>query len=272
MELSINKRLILRHLGAPSRNKGIIFADGTYLELFNWYKKPPVEHPWAKKRLGLIDWAWTSPPPTPAESTYKNLQKRLTHSAGDGGLGVKYGPLQTGGRTTQNGTTVEWTTSWAEYFEADNTPDEIFYSTGRGDAPFFIKSGSDPVNHLPFTDPAVTGHPCGAQGIRVVELLVPEAKAAVYETLYTSITNAKGHEIRKTPAGEKSIVFTASTLRSNDSAMIWLHSERDDDDAARLKQTGIGIAGLAIAVTGRDGHGEEVLRGGDADSSISLVW
>jgi hypothetical protein len=29
------------HNGQASRNKLVIFADGTYLELFNWYDTPP---------------------------------------------------------------------------------------------------------------------------------------------------------------------------------------------------------------------------------------
>lgn len=29
------------HDGQPSRNKLVIFADGSYLEFFNWYDTPP---------------------------------------------------------------------------------------------------------------------------------------------------------------------------------------------------------------------------------------
>ena len=36
-------KLTFDALGQPSRNKLIVFKDGTYLELFNWFDKPPDE-------------------------------------------------------------------------------------------------------------------------------------------------------------------------------------------------------------------------------------
>ena len=54
------------HEGQPSRNKLVIFADGTYLEFFNWYDTPPsLDNEnlpmrfWGPKTPGLIDFAIT---------------------------------------------------------------------------------------------------------------------------------------------------------------------------------------------------------------------
>ena len=54
------------HDGQPSRNKLVIFADGSYLEFFNWYDTPPSLHDehlpmrvWGPKTPGLIDFAIT---------------------------------------------------------------------------------------------------------------------------------------------------------------------------------------------------------------------
>src|SRR3954469_19194095 len=91
--------------GGSSRNKLIIFKDGTYIELLNWISKPVEFFDWAGKAPGLIDFALTSSTQS-AQETHDSVTERLNSSssssphalAGDGALGVRFKDPLHGGR------------------------------------------------------------------------------------------------------------------------------------------------------------------------------
>ncbi len=103
------------HNGQASRNKLIIFADGTYLELFNWYDKPPPLDDenlpmrfWGPKQEGLIDFALTSATQS-AEECIDAVNKRLSQGQNnDMGLGITYQEPISGSRKRADGVEVKW--------------------------------------------------------------------------------------------------------------------------------------------------------------------
>jgi hypothetical protein len=103
------------HNGQTSRNKLIIFADGTYLELFNWYDTPrPLDDEnlpmrfWGPKEEGLIDFALTSTT-VPAEECINTVNKRLAQEPDkDAGLGVSFQEPIAGSRKRTDGKEVKW--------------------------------------------------------------------------------------------------------------------------------------------------------------------
>ena len=252
-------------LGQSSRNKLIVFADGTYLELFNWFDKPPDEdaknqpmRAWAKKQPGLIDFALSSLPTSATEVHFDARTARLQTGEGDGGLGVGYTVPEAGGRTRKDGVQVRWKVSRPEFAKAVNTPDEALFPNGRIDAPFFCYDVTSRDVRVPFEDKEKTVHPCGATGMAAVEMLVPKAKMDAYVKLYSSILGSSPIVVGEEDRENGSIFQIGLPVQSAGVSVIRLRSEQDQRDVACLKQRGIGISGLILTTeegqTGVKGH------------------
>lgn len=252
-------------LGQSSRNKLIVFADGTYLELFNWFDKPPDEDAknqpmrvWAKKQPGLIDFALSSLLTSTAGAHFDARVARLQTGEGDGGLGVGYTAPEAGGRTRKDGVQVRWKVSRPEFAKVVNTPDEALFPSGRIDAPFFCYDVTSRDIRVPFEDKGKTTHPCGATGVAAVEILVPKAKMDAYVKLYSSILGSSPTVVGEEDRENGSVFQIGLPVQSAGLSAIRLRSEQDKRDVACLKQRGIGISGLTLTVgegqTGVKGH------------------
>jgi hypothetical protein len=251
-------------LGQSSRNKLIVFADGTYLELFNWFDKPPDEDAkdqpmrvWAKKQPGLIDFALGSLPTSTAEAHFDARVTRLQTEEGDGGLGVGYTAPKAGGRTRNDGVQVRWKVSRPEFANAVNTPDEALFPTGRIDAPFFCYDVTSRDIRVPFQDKEKTTHPCSATGVAAVEVLVPKAKMDAYVKLYSSILGSSPEVVGEGDK-ENGWVFPINLpVQGTGRFAIRLRSAQSEQDIAWLMERGIGISGLTLTV----GEGQVGVKG-----------
>ncbi|KAL4884453.1 hypothetical protein BJY04DRAFT_8905 [Aspergillus karnatakaensis] len=177
------------HIGGLSRNKLVVFSDGTYLELYNWVSKPDD---WRKRLPG--DFALTSLDPITAEVSQQRIAHALENSHGDGGVGVTYTPPRDGGRKNAEGQDVLWKIVKAEYFRSDSTPADEFYPRGRTDGPFFCHDVTPRNRRVTYNLPSVTQHPSAATGIERIEVLVPKGELRSYTKLYTSIVGASPQE------------------------------------------------------------------------------
>ncbi|OQE38587.1 hypothetical protein PENCOP_c008G00180 [Penicillium coprophilum] len=259
-----------KHTGQASQLKLIVFADGTYLELFNWWAQPPEGHTWGTKSPGLIDWSISSmSTQTPAEH-FQGVSQRLNkYPGGDGNLGVSF-PEPTGqGRTTPEGLKLHWTRANPDFHNASETPNEKFFPTGRLDSPFVCYDGSPRLTRLKFDDPARVTHPCGATGVDQVEVVVPSSHMNNYSRLLSSIIGSPP----STAEGQPGCMFTLGLpVENKGECSIWLHGERNRKDEQWLDTRGIGPLMLRLRVKGREGHGEELLGKDGSATHVSLVW
>lgn len=272
--------------GGSSRNKLIIFPDGTYIELLNWIGPPKEFYDWASKAPGLIDFALTTP--RSAQETFSAVTSRLESSdpaPGDGNLGVRFKEPLFGGRKRKDGQQVEWYVTKPLFDnEAPNVPKPIdkSFPTGRLDTPFYCHDVTDRNLRVPYTDKSISTHPCGAKGILSVEVLVPEAQISSYMRLYGAVTGAEpkihgGYRYSPTTA----VSFLLSTPNEEEPAMkslrgrvgIEIRAPRDGEDDAWLKERGIGIREMRIFVEadGEDGVDESSLDSEGMGSSLVLV-
>jgi hypothetical protein len=276
LSIYVSCKLIFNGLGQSSRNKLIVFADGTYLELFNWFDKPPDEDAkdqpmrvWAKKEPGLIAFALSSLPPSTIEGHFDARVARIEAVDGDGGLGVAYTPPKAGGRMRKDGVEVKWKVSNPEFHKSVNTPDETLFSNGRLDAPFFCYDVTSRDVRVPFDDREKTSHPCGAVGVAAVEVLVPKAKMDAYVKLYSSILGSFPEALDEQDR-EKGFVFQIGLpVEKAGPSAIRVRSEQNEEDVAWLKERGIGICGLVLAL----GDGQECVKKRLGAEGIALtIW
>ncbi|KIV80306.1 hypothetical protein PV11_07817 [Exophiala sideris] len=243
------------HKGGSSRNKLIIFSDGTLIELLNWISTPTEFHDWAPKPTGLIDFALTSP--QSAHDTYSAITQRLESGSGDGGLGVRFKQPSAGGRQRKDGQHCRWFVTKPSYSDGPNVPKptDTFFPTTRLDTPFFCHDETPRELRVPSSDKTLTTHPCGAKGILSVEVVVPESHVEHYVKLYSAVTGAepKTHGgFRYKPSTSVSFLLSAP----NPEAMkglegrvgIEIHAPRDAEDEAWLKERGVGIREVRIFV------------------------
>ncbi|EXJ94995.1 hypothetical protein A1O1_00113 [Capronia coronata CBS 617.96] len=285
------------HAGGSSRNKLIIFADGTYIELLNWIAEPKEFFDWAGKPPGLIDFALTTP--QSAQETHAAVTKRLQSKSssssaptdpGDGGLGVHFKQPLFGGRRRKDGKQVEWYVTKPMFdTDAPNVPKPIdqFFPTGRLDVPFFCHDVTDRLLRVPYkapSDMSVSAHPCGARGISSVEVLVPEAKFDSYVALYTAITGARPVVQEQNEDGTeltgKSAVFKLSLPNGGEESVrdlkgkvgIELRTPRDSEDEAWLTRRGVGIRAVRLFVEDEvHDAGERPLDSDGIGASLLLV-
>ncbi|KAL3496513.1 hypothetical protein BJX62DRAFT_221857 [Aspergillus germanicus] len=177
------------HTGGLSRNKLIIFRDGTYLELYNWIARP---EDWRERLPG--DFALTTLDPLTAEASQERIANALAGTPGDGGVGVTYSPPREGGRKNAEGFDVRWKIVKPGYTKADATPGDEFYPRGRTDAPFFCHDITPRTRRFTYDLTSVTQHPSGATGIKRIEVLVPRGELSRYSDVYASIVGAAPEE------------------------------------------------------------------------------
>ncbi|KIX02048.1 uncharacterized protein Z518_07987 [Rhinocladiella mackenziei CBS 650.93] len=271
------------HAGGSSRNKLIIFADGTYIELLNWITEPKEFFDWAPKSPGLIDFALTTP--TSAQETHSAVTTRLQSDQGDGKLGVRFKSPLFGGRKRKDGQQVEWYVTKPLFDNsAPNVPQpaEKRFPTGRLDTPFFCHDVTERSLRVPYADTSISTHPCGAKGILSVEVLVPEEKIDSYIKLYSSVTDSEpkvhgGYRYRPTT----SVSFHLSVPNKDEPTMkellgrvgIEIRVPRDSEDEAWLKNRGVGIREVRIFAPagGEDEVDERPLDGEGIGASLVLV-
>ncbi|EFW17303.1 hypothetical protein D8B26_000041 [Coccidioides posadasii str. Silveira] len=261
-----------KHTGQASQLKLIIFEDGTYLELFNWWGPPPSNHSWGRKEPGLIDWSISCTSAQSRDEHYHGIDMRVNKSQdGDGGLGVRY-PIPTSqGRTTPEGKKFHWTRANPEFHDTANTPDAgKFFRTGRLDAPFLCYDGTPRETRLRFGDPSRTTHPCGATGVDQIEVLVPSSHEANYLKLLANFTATQPGT---SESGIGSVFKLGLPVEGEGSeCTVWVHGERGAEDKQWLASRGIGPIKLKLRAKGREGHGEEVLGSEGSASHVSLIW
>ncbi|RMZ75344.1 hypothetical protein DV738_g5534, partial [Chaetothyriales sp. CBS 135597] len=256
------------HKGGSSRNKLIVFSDGTYLELFSWISKPVDFAHWADKPPGLIDFALTTLRPFDAQKTYKAVQANLSRPGGDGDLGVRLSEPQAGGRETPDGREVRWQTTRAQYTQGKNTPPADFFPTGRIDTPFFCHDLTPRVVRVPFDNEELTTHPSKAQGVAGVDVLVPSDKLTHYSDLYSSFVGEAPQQLDHST--KKGVFFKLTTPTSQGSGpVITVRVPTSEEDEQWIKERGVGIREIQLSVSGQTGHGEKPLGDGIA-STVSL--
>ncbi|OJJ74849.1 hypothetical protein ASPBRDRAFT_40067 [Aspergillus brasiliensis CBS 101740] len=221
------------HAGGLSRNKLIIFPDGTYLELLNWINKP---EDW-RDRPG--DFALTSLTPISAEDNHDRIVKALD-AIPDDSLGVTYSQPIDGGRQTPSGVDIRWKLLKALYSDAESTTPDL-HPRGRTDAPFFCHDVTDRVLRVPYDQSSVVEHPSGATGIAGIEILVPKDRLQSYVALYTCIVGASPR--LSTTQAE----FELRAPGSLDfSGVLRIRAATSEIDDRYLREKGIGISALII--------------------------
>ncbi|KAL2852546.1 hypothetical protein BJY01DRAFT_208138 [Aspergillus pseudoustus] len=224
------------HTGGISRNKLIIFHDGTYLELYNWITKPKD---WRAQLPG--DFALTTLEPITAESSQERIANALATTPGDGGVGVTYLPPREGGRKNAEGIDVRWEIVKPGYTKTDGTPGDGFYPRGRTDAPFFCHDITPRTRRVTYDLNSVTQHPSGATGIKHIEVLVPNGKLGSYSDVYASIVGAAPDE----SDGAVEFRLCAPGIHSF-TGSLRVREAKTTGDEQFLREKGIGISSLVL--------------------------
>ncbi|CAD6582744.1 MAG: hypothetical protein ASARMPREDX12_001020 [Alectoria sarmentosa] len=250
------------YLGQSSRNKLIVFADGTYLELFCWINTPREFYAWADKSPGLIDFTLTSMPPSTAQSLHHSIMPRLRENQNGKELDLGYTLPDVGSRTRWDAVQVKWESSRPVSSNSLNLTD----------FPFLCHDVTPRTVRVPFDHNERTTHPCGAVGISIVEVMVPKSRFDTFAELYGSILGASP---RITDGRGKDRILDFEIGLPNQGlgpSNLSLRSEQDEIDQGWLRDRGAGIRGLVLSIMGREGHGEEALGVGGIASTISLNW
>ncbi|RDW91715.1 hypothetical protein BP5796_02880 [Coleophoma crateriformis] len=263
------------HNGQASRNKLIIFADGTYLELFNWYDNPPPlddenlpMRVWGPKKAGLIDFALTSTT-VPAEECVGAINQRLSEEPDhDAGLGIKFQQPVAGSRKRADGVEVQWKVTRPVFRDGQKTPSATLFPGGRIDVPFFCHDVTQRTFRVAADDPARTTHPCGAIGIAACEILVPQDQLAEYVTLYSKILGCKP-AVNADDADGKSFIFGVGAPQGGGSPKVVVREARTKKDVQRMQERGIGFSDLGIA-TAEIAHGKRPIGPEGIESTIWL--
>ena len=259
--LSLGQLLNWR-LGQSSRNKLIVFADGTYLELFCWLDRPREFNAWANKSPGLIDFALTSLPPSTAQSLHTDIMSRLREKQIGDESELKYTLPVAGGRSNQDAVQVKWESSRPVSTK----------SVDRTDFPFFCHDVTPRNVRVPFDDNEKTYHSCGAVGISAIEVIVPKSKSRVITEVYGQILGARPKINDKRDKAARLDFEIGLPVQGFGSSTISLCSEEDEMDQVWLRDRGAGIHGLVLSVEGHEGHGEKALGTEGIPSTISLKW
>ncbi|RDW70698.1 uncharacterized protein DSM5745_08209 [Aspergillus mulundensis] len=224
------------HTGGLSRNKLIVFKDGTYLELYSWITKPDD---WRNRLPG--DFALTALDPISAEASRERIVKALKSEPGDGNIGVTYLPPREGGRKNAEGVDIQWKIVKARYTQAESTPPDEFYPRGRTDAPFFCHDLTPRKHRVTFDQPSVTQHPSGTTGIDRIEVLVPKDRFRAYTDLYTSIVGASPQETES----RAEFKLSAPGVQSF-SGSLHIRPAATEADEQFLGEKGVGISALVL--------------------------
>lgn len=241
-----------KHNGQASRNKLIIFSDGTYLELFNWYDTPPSlddetkpMRVWGPKQDGLIDFALTSTT-IPAEECMSAVNDTLSKgTGGDAALGVRYQDPIYVVRKRPDGIDTETSVSRPVFQDGDKVPNADLFPGGRLDVPFFCHDVTERQLRIPSSDKSKTTHPCGATGIAACEILVPEEQFSEYTTLYSNILGSKV-EISGDETSGRCAALDISRPEGLARGKVIVRAARSEYGLERMKTRGIGFSDLII--------------------------
>ncbi|KAM0187305.1 hypothetical protein ACHAPI_011218 [Fusarium lateritium] len=262
------------HDGQPSRNKLVIFADGSYLELFNWYDTPPTLNDenlpmrfWGPKTPGLIDFAVTDTTHSAEESVDMVNQRLGQEPEKDSGLGIKFGKPIAGSRKKADGMEIKWKVTRPEFSNGNNTPEQHLFADGRIDVPFFCHDVTPRTGRVPSQDEAKTTHPCGATGIAACEILVPKYLQTEYGRVYSKILGSD----MQTSGEHNSHTLDLGVPQGSSRSTVVVRAAESEHDEARMQARGIGFSDLVIAVKS-DGPGGEIRRQLGSTGIESTIW
>ena len=253
---------LTRYPGQSSQNKLIVFADGTYLELFCWIDTPRESHAWTNRSPVLIDFALTSLPPSTAQSLHNDVVFRLGDSQSSKELGISYTPPEAGSRSGRDGVQVKWESSRPVF------P----ISVNRTDFPFFCHDVTPRTIRVPFDDNHKIKHPCGAVGISTVEVLMPRSSADKFAETYGLILGVPPRMYGELDTYKRSEFEIGLPNQKFGPSTVSLRSEQGEKDRDWRRDRGAGIRGLSLSIVGRDGHGEEALGTEGIASTVYLKW
>ncbi|KAI0870152.1 glyoxalase-like protein [Hypoxylon argillaceum] len=262
------------HNDQPSRNKLVIFADGSYLEFFNWYDAPPFPDDenlpmrvWGPKPPGLIDFAITDTTHS-AEESVGAVNERLTEGPEkDAGLGVKLGKPTAGSRRKANGTNIKWKVTRPEFSKGEKTPGQELFANGRIDFPFFCHDVTPRTDRVPSNDEKKTTHPCGATGIAACEILVPKHLQTEYALVYSKVLGSKAEPA----AGQNAHVLDIGVPQGSARSTVVLRVAETEKDIKRMHERGIGFSDLVIAIK-PDSSGSDMRRSLGSTGIESTIW
>lgn len=262
------------HDGSPSRNKLVIFADGSYIEFFNWYDTPPslddeniTMRFWGPKPPGLIDFAITDTTHSAEESVGAVNERLSERPEKDAGLGVKFGKPIAGSRTRADGVKVEWKVTRPEFSQDEKTPGPELFADGRIDVPFFCHDITPRTDRAPCEDEKKTTHPCGATGIAACEILVPKHLQTEYAHIYSKILGSK----LEPAGGQNSHTLDIGVPQGSARSTVVVRAAETEKDIKRMQERGIGFSDLVIAVKS-DGPGGETRRSLGVTGIESTIW
>ncbi|KAK5169658.1 uncharacterized protein LTR77_005635 [Saxophila tyrrhenica] len=262
------------HDGQASRNKLVIFADGSYLEFFNWYDTPPSLDDenlpmrfWGSKRPGLIDFAITDTSHS-AEESVDAVNERLSEEPiSDAGLGIKFGKPVAGSRKKGDGVEIAWKVTRPEFFQGEKTPSQELFVDGRVDVPFFCHDTTKRTDRVPFTDEKKTTHPCGATGIAACEVLVPGDLLAEYASLYSKIIGSKAEP----SDDQRPYTFDIGVPHGSQRAAVVVRAAESERDVRHMHSRGIGFSDLVLT-TSSAGPGGNQRRPLGSEGIESTIW
>ncbi|CCT76194.1 uncharacterized protein FFUJ_14173 [Fusarium fujikuroi IMI 58289] len=262
------------HDGQPSRNKLVIFEDGSYLEFFNWYDTPPSLDKenlpmrfWGPKTPGLIDFAVTDTSASAEESVDAANERLAAGPEKDASLGIKFGKPIAGSRKKADGMEIKWKVTRPEFSNGEKTPGPKHFANGRIDVPFFCHDVTPRTGRVPSQDVAKTTHPCGATGIAACEILVPKDLQTEYAVVYSKIL---GSELKAT--GEKnSHTLDLGVPQGPTRSAVIVRAAESEHDVKRMEERGIGFSDLVIAVKSHGPGGEKKRQLGSTGIE-STIW
>lgn len=148
-------------------------------------------------------------PPSTAQSLHGEISSRLHDQHRDGDLEVTYSVPKAGSRARKDGVKVEWESSRPTTPSSGTTPHGSSSLLDRTDLPFFCHDVTSRNTRVPFDDVQKTTHPCGAVGIKAVQVLVPQANFAAYAKLYEIVlgTPARSFSGEGCRSDEKGVQF-----------------------------------------------------------------
>ncbi|KAF9771819.1 hypothetical protein IL306_010517 [Fusarium sp. DS 682] len=226
---------------------GRIFADGSYLEFFNWYDKPPSLDDenlpmrfWGPKTPGLIDFAITDTTHS-AEESVDAVNQRLTEGPEkDAGLGIKFGNPIAGSHKKADGMEIKWKVTRPEFSKGEKTPGQVNFANGRIDVPFFCHD--------------VT--PRTGRGLQTE-----------YVRVYSKIL---GSEVETTGEGNShTLDLGVPQGPTRSTVVVW--AAESEQDIKRMQERGIGFSDLVIAVK-PDGPGGKNRRQLGPTGIESTIW
>ena len=247
----------------------VVFSDGTYLELFSWTGTPPITNFWADRSHGLIDFALTIPPPSNSEVLHQEIEARCQQNNKSRDVDFGYGAPEPGGRTRKDGVAIKWTLLKPVPSSGNSATDNrISLSGHRKDLPFFCLDITARHARVPFDDPQLVTHPCGATGIAAIEVSCPTAQYESCVMNYETLLGLKGRADSDGPSHEFPL---APIVKGSKPSKIQLSADQQPGPNHEQSQRIPGITGIHLHKGDSDGLGRKALSPEDAVAKVDLV-